>query len=74
MEESPCKQFRGDRHKGMLPIGQGTLLQIRVLTGKGLQVNQRLTEALESGAYLNPKQLAFLADNGDRAIPAQASQ
>ncbi|GKE62906.1 hypothetical protein Tco_1513273 [Tanacetum coccineum] len=40
MEESPCKQFRGDIHKGMLTIGQGTLLQIRVLTGKGLQVNQ----------------------------------
>ncbi|GJR71711.1 retrovirus-related pol polyprotein from transposon TNT 1-94 [Tanacetum coccineum] len=33
-----------------------------------------LTEALESGAYLNPEQLAFLADNGDTIIPAQASQ
>ncbi|GJY61649.1 retrovirus-related pol polyprotein from transposon TNT 1-94 [Tanacetum coccineum] len=33
-----------------------------------------LTEALESGAYLDPKQLAFLADNGDTVIPAQASQ
>ncbi|GKD61956.1 hypothetical protein Tco_1299465, partial [Tanacetum coccineum] len=33
-----------------------------------------LTEALESGAYLDPEQLAFLADNGDTVIPAQASQ
>ncbi|GKA41286.1 integrase, catalytic region, zinc finger, CCHC-type containing protein [Tanacetum coccineum] len=33
-----------------------------------------LTEALKSGAYLDPKQLAFLADDGDIVIPAQASQ
>ncbi|GJR02614.1 retrovirus-related pol polyprotein from transposon TNT 1-94 [Tanacetum coccineum] len=33
-----------------------------------------LTEALESGAYLDPEQLVFLADNGDTFIPAQASQ
>ncbi|GJX00808.1 retrovirus-related pol polyprotein from transposon TNT 1-94 [Tanacetum coccineum] len=33
-----------------------------------------LTEALESGAYLDPEQLAFLADNEDAVIPAQASQ
>ncbi|GKE78783.1 hypothetical protein Tco_1544903 [Tanacetum coccineum] len=33
-----------------------------------------LTEALESGAYLNLEQLAFLADNGDTIVPAQASQ
>ncbi|GKF15730.1 hypothetical protein Tco_0057192 [Tanacetum coccineum] len=106
MEESPCRQFRGERHMGMLTMGQGTLLQIRVLTNKGLQVkqgwlsvttvkrkvilldnvpNQRpknltwfkekmlLTEALESGSYLDPEQLAFLADNGDTVIPSQAS-
>ncbi|GJT19258.1 hypothetical protein Tco_0877964 [Tanacetum coccineum] len=33
-----------------------------------------LTEALESGAYLDLKQLAFLADNEDTVIPAQAYQ
>ncbi|GKA07182.1 transcription factor GTE1-like protein [Tanacetum coccineum] len=33
-----------------------------------------LSEALESGAYLDPKQLAFLADNGDTIILVQASQ
>ncbi|GJV00616.1 retrovirus-related pol polyprotein from transposon TNT 1-94 [Tanacetum coccineum] len=33
-----------------------------------------LTEALESGAYLDPEQLAFLADNGNTIVPAQASQ
>nr|GEW10096.1 hypothetical protein [Tanacetum cinerariifolium] len=33
-----------------------------------------LFEALESGDYLDPKQLAFLVDNGDTIIPAQASQ
>ncbi|GKF40002.1 hypothetical protein Tco_0120063, partial [Tanacetum coccineum] len=81
MEESPCRQFKGDRHMGMLTIRQGTLLQIRVLIGKGLQFKQGwlkekmlLTEALESGAYLDPEQLAFLADNGDTVIPDQASQ
>nr|GEU56767.1 hypothetical protein [Tanacetum cinerariifolium] len=30
--------------------------------------------ALESGAYLDPEQLAFLADNGDTIIPSQESQ
>nr|GEU48522.1 hypothetical protein [Tanacetum cinerariifolium] len=33
-----------------------------------------LTEALESGAYLDHEQLSFLADNGDTIILAQASQ
>ncbi|GJR85799.1 retrovirus-related pol polyprotein from transposon TNT 1-94 [Tanacetum coccineum] len=33
-----------------------------------------LTEALESGAYLDPEQLSFLADNGHTIIQAQASQ
>ncbi|GJX10628.1 hypothetical protein Tco_0200487 [Tanacetum coccineum] len=36
--------------------------------------NMLLTEALESGAYLDPEQLAFLADNEDTIVPAQASQ
>nr|GEU55727.1 hypothetical protein [Tanacetum cinerariifolium]GEV02332.1 hypothetical protein [Tanacetum cinerariifolium] len=33
-----------------------------------------LTEALESRAYLDPKQFTILADNRDTIIPAQASQ
>ncbi|GJY08931.1 hypothetical protein Tco_0377116 [Tanacetum coccineum] len=33
-----------------------------------------LTESLESGAYLDPEQLGFLADNGDTIVPVQASQ
>ncbi|GJS93592.1 retrovirus-related pol polyprotein from transposon TNT 1-94 [Tanacetum coccineum] len=33
-----------------------------------------LSEALESRAYLDSKQLAFLADNGDTIVPTQASQ
>ncbi|GKA90572.1 hypothetical protein Tco_0812442 [Tanacetum coccineum] len=33
-----------------------------------------LTEALESGAYLDPKQLDFLADNEDTFTPVQATQ
>ncbi|GJT91712.1 copia protein [Tanacetum coccineum] len=33
-----------------------------------------LTEALELGVYLDPEQLAFLADNGDTVTPVQASQ
>ncbi|GJT59335.1 gag-pol polyprotein [Tanacetum coccineum] len=32
-----------------------------------------LTEALESGACLDPKQLAFITDNGDTVIPTQAT-
>nr|GEW36270.1 hypothetical protein [Tanacetum cinerariifolium] len=36
MEESPCRQFRRDRLRGMLTIRQGTLLQIRVLTAKAV--------------------------------------
>ncbi|GKG60536.1 hypothetical protein Tco_0612137, partial [Tanacetum coccineum] len=40
MEESPFRHFKGDRHRDMLTIGQGTLLQIQVLTGKGLQFDQ----------------------------------
>ncbi|GKB26684.1 hypothetical protein Tco_0866085 [Tanacetum coccineum] len=37
MEESLFRQFKGDRHMDMLTTRQGTLLQIRVLTDKGLQ-------------------------------------
>ncbi|GKE23114.1 hypothetical protein Tco_1434626 [Tanacetum coccineum] len=33
-----------------------------------------LSEALESGAYLDLKQLTFLVDNRDTVVPAQASQ
>ncbi|GKB39733.1 hypothetical protein Tco_0884675 [Tanacetum coccineum] len=33
-----------------------------------------LTEALESGSYMDPEQLAFLEDNGDTFTPVQASQ
>nr|GEV12763.1 hypothetical protein [Tanacetum cinerariifolium] len=51
------------------------------LTGKGQPKNSTwfkkkllLTEALESGAYLDREQSSFLVDNGDTVIPAQASQ
>ncbi|GKA37449.1 hypothetical protein Tco_0724014 [Tanacetum coccineum] len=37
MEGLQFRQFRGDKHRDMLTIGQGTLLHIRVLTDKGLQ-------------------------------------
>ncbi|GJR59475.1 hypothetical protein Tco_1501637 [Tanacetum coccineum] len=40
MEESPCRQFKGDRNRGMLTMRQRTQLQIRVLTDTGLQVKQ----------------------------------
>nr|GEU84584.1 hypothetical protein [Tanacetum cinerariifolium] len=74
MEESLFRQFTGDKNKGILIVGHKVMLQIKVLTGKGLQEKMLLTEALESGVYLDPKQLAFLVDNGDTVIPAQASQ
>nr|GEX50799.1 hypothetical protein [Tanacetum cinerariifolium] len=34
MEESPFRQFKGDRHRDMLTMRQGTVLQIWVLTDK----------------------------------------
>ncbi|GJZ69747.1 hypothetical protein Tco_0633297 [Tanacetum coccineum] len=47
--------------------GQGAPVQARV-------EKMLLSEALESGAYLDLEQLAFLEDNEDTIIPAQASQ
>nr|GEV47389.1 integrase, catalytic region, zinc finger, CCHC-type, peptidase aspartic, catalytic [Tanacetum cinerariifolium] len=40
----------------------------------GLKEKMFLTEALESGAYLDPEQLAFLEDNRDTFTPVQASK
>nr|GEV24489.1 hypothetical protein [Tanacetum cinerariifolium] len=40
----------------------------------GTMKKMLLTEALESGVYLDPAQLAFLADNGDTVTPILASQ
>nr|GEZ15343.1 hypothetical protein [Tanacetum cinerariifolium] len=37
MEESLFRQFKGDRHRDMLTMRKGTLLQIQVLTDKGLE-------------------------------------
>nr|GEY22065.1 hypothetical protein [Tanacetum cinerariifolium] len=37
MEESPYRQFRGDRHMGMLTMLQGTLVQVKVLTAQASQ-------------------------------------
>nr|GEX12706.1 retrotransposon protein, putative, Ty3-gypsy subclass [Tanacetum cinerariifolium] len=37
MEESLFRLFKGDRHRDMLTIRKGTLLQIQVLTDKGLE-------------------------------------
>nr|GEU99908.1 retrovirus-related Pol polyprotein from transposon TNT 1-94 [Tanacetum cinerariifolium] len=46
----------------------------RPMNSAWIKEKMLLTEALKSGAYLDPKQLAFLADNGDTITPAQASQ
>ncbi|GKA72600.1 retrovirus-related pol polyprotein from transposon TNT 1-94 [Tanacetum coccineum] len=80
MEESLFRQFKGGKHKDMLTIGQGTLLQIQCTKPKRpknsawFKENMLLTKALESGAYLDLEQLAFLADNGDTIVLAQASK
>nr|GEY22296.1 hypothetical protein [Tanacetum cinerariifolium] len=66
MEKSLFRQFKEDRRRDILIMRQGTLLQ--------LQEKMFLTESLESGGYLDPEQLAFLAYNGDTIVPAQASQ
>ncbi|GKB12262.1 hypothetical protein Tco_0846185 [Tanacetum coccineum] len=80
MEESPCRQFRGDNHKVMLTMGQGTLLQIRVLTSKGISSSKGLSVTtgkrkvilLDSASNQNSPRIQH--DNGDIVIPAQASQ
>ncbi|GJR65135.1 hypothetical protein Tco_0011200 [Tanacetum coccineum] len=81
MEESPYKQFKGDKYQGMLTQGHERMLQIRECTKPKRPKNSAwfkykmlMTEALELRAYLDPEQLAFLAYNGDTVIPAQASQ
>ncbi|GKD15854.1 hypothetical protein Tco_1205012 [Tanacetum coccineum] len=79
MEESLCRQFRGDRHRGMLTLEEGHFARQctqpkRPKNSTWFKEKMLLTEALESRAYLDPEQLAFLADNGDTVIPAQASQ
>nr|GEX14662.1 hypothetical protein [Tanacetum cinerariifolium] len=66
MEGSPFKKFRGDKHMGMLIMGKGTLQQLRE--------KLLLSEALESRVHLDLEQLAFLVDNKDTVLPAQASQ
>ncbi|GKC61266.1 hypothetical protein Tco_1088864 [Tanacetum coccineum] len=81
MEESLFRHFKGDRHRDMLTIGQGTLLQIRVLRNKGLQFKLRWLsvttvkkKVILLDSALNQKGLRNLHYNGDTIIPAQASQ
>ncbi|GJV24642.1 hypothetical protein Tco_1377337 [Tanacetum coccineum] len=67
----------------MLTMEQGTLLSPEEPLGLQLVVKEgwlsatiikRKTESLESGSYLDPEQLAFLANNGDTFMLVQASQ
>ncbi|GJX54309.1 retrovirus-related pol polyprotein from transposon TNT 1-94 [Tanacetum coccineum] len=89
MEELQCRQFRGDRLRGMLAVVQEVMLQAQGLTEIGeliQQVRQRpknstwfkekmlLVEALESRVALDEGQMAFLADNGDTVNTSQESQ
>ncbi|GJU20614.1 hypothetical protein Tco_1153956 [Tanacetum coccineum] len=60
MEESLFRQYKADRH--------------RPKNLAWFKEKMLLTEAFESGSYLDPEQLAFLADNRDTIILAQASQ
>ncbi|GJS60928.1 hypothetical protein Tco_0655712 [Tanacetum coccineum] len=73
---------QGEKTHGLFYNGARTA-NIRVLTctkpkrpkkSAWFMEKMLLTESLESGAYLDPKQLGFLADNGDTIVPVQASQ
>ncbi|GJX97513.1 hypothetical protein Tco_0353311 [Tanacetum coccineum] len=65
MGGSQFRLFRGDKLKGMLTMEQGTLLSPEEPLGLQLVVKE---------GWLNPKQLAFLPDNVDTYMQAQASQ
>ncbi|GJU70769.1 hypothetical protein Tco_1262174 [Tanacetum coccineum] len=64
------------------PRNQATIQEgrvtVQIVQGRQTQgyVNTRVRNNAtnQGGAYLDPEQLAFLADNGDKVIPAQASQ
>ncbi|GJW27727.1 hypothetical protein Tco_0044602 [Tanacetum coccineum] len=83
MEELQCRQFRGDRLRGMLAVVQEVMLQAQGLTEMGeliQQVRQRLfvatTVKRKATCQDNVPNLkmAFLADNGDTVNTSQESQ
>ncbi|GJU24729.1 hypothetical protein Tco_1163350 [Tanacetum coccineum] len=67
MEESPYSQFRGDRHKCMLIMGQGTLLQIKLLKDNGDTIfpTQASQEIPSSAAFQTDDLDAFDSDCDD---------
>nr|GEU45533.1 integrase, catalytic region, zinc finger, CCHC-type, peptidase aspartic, catalytic [Tanacetum cinerariifolium] len=65
MEESLYRQFKGDKHMGMLTIRQGALLQIKLLTGKGLQVKQGWLSVTTVKRKEIPSPAAFQTDDLD---------
>ncbi|GKD61010.1 retrovirus-related pol polyprotein from transposon TNT 1-94 [Tanacetum coccineum] len=82
MGGSQFRLFKGDKLKGMLTMdcqeeghyARQCTKPKRPKNSAWFKEKLMLTEAFESGAYLDPEQLAFLADNGDTFMPAQASQ
>ncbi|GKE26397.1 hypothetical protein Tco_1441781 [Tanacetum coccineum] len=74
MEGSQFRLFRGDKLKEEGHYARQCTKPKRPKNSAWFKEKLMLTEALESGAYLDPKQLVFLADNEDTFIPAQASQ
>ncbi|GKB67171.1 hypothetical protein Tco_0928583 [Tanacetum coccineum] len=74
MEESPYRQFKEDRHREEGHFARQCTKPKRPKNSAWFKEKMLLTEALESGDYLDTEQLAFLVDNGDTVIPAQASQ
>nr|GEV65263.1 integrase, catalytic region, zinc finger, CCHC-type, peptidase aspartic, catalytic [Tanacetum cinerariifolium] len=74
MEASPYRQFRGDRHQEEGHFARQCTKPKTPKNSARFKEKMLLAEALESKAYLDPKELDFLADNEDTVIPAQSSQ
>ncbi|GKF16634.1 hypothetical protein Tco_0061552, partial [Tanacetum coccineum] len=75
MEESLSRQFKRDRHRGMLTQGHETMLQIKEVIGIELQFNQGWLSVItvKRKAILldnaqNQKGLRIRHDNGDTVI------
>ncbi|GJR24752.1 hypothetical protein Tco_0973279 [Tanacetum coccineum] len=78
MEESQCRQFREDKVRGIHGMVEEAMPQCtkpkRPRNLAWFKEKAMLAEALESGMVLDEEQMAFLANNGESVIPAQASQ
>ncbi|GKD34258.1 hypothetical protein Tco_1249767 [Tanacetum coccineum] len=64
----------GDRHRGMLTVGQEVMLPVKGINRNPGVNTMGQARVVKCYNCLEEEQLAFLADNGDTFTPAQASQ